>query len=114
MWEKFHKLCSSDEFRKDWIAFIQSSVGFHGSAIFYQYIAKVILEKMIKFQLPVESASASNTQTPVNLDFEESNALRYCAGYILRAVKKKIDKSAHPLKKELQLCVKDLLESRLR
>ena len=43
------------------------------------------------------------------IDYEESNALRYCAGYILRSVKK-IDASAHPMKKELLLCVEDLLE----
>ena len=71
------------------------------------------MEKMIKFQLPVESASSGNTPKPVNLDFEESNAVRYCAGYILRTVQKKINKSAHPLKKAIQLCIKDLLESRL-
>ena len=40
------------------------------------------------------------------IDYEESNALHYCAGYILRSVKA----SAHPMKKELLLRVEDLLE----
>ena len=36
------------------------------------------------------------------------NALRYAAGYIPRALQKKLQKSAHPLKEELQLCLLDL------
>ena len=53
------------------------------------------------------------TMEVTKLDYEESNAPRYCAGYILRSVRKKIDKSAHdhPMKKALQLCVQDLYES---
>ena len=46
MWEK---LCSSDEFRTDWLTFLQSSIGFQGSAIFYQFTTKVIMEQIIKF-----------------------------------------------------------------
>ena len=45
-----------------------------------------------------------------SLSYEEKNALRYTAGYIPRALKKKIDRSSHPLKKELLLCLLDLSE----
>jgi hypothetical protein len=44
------------------------------------------------------------------LDFEDMNALRYCAGYLLRSVKSKIDSSAHPLKVKLLLCIEDMIE----
>ena len=37
------------------------------------------------------------------------NALRYAAGYFPRALQKKLQKSAHPLKEELQsVCLLDL------
>ena len=45
-----------------------------------------------------------------SLSYEEKNALRYTAGYIPRALKKKIDRFSHPLKKELLLCLLDLSE----
>ena len=69
------------------------------------------MEQIIKIQFPVMSTPV--TMEVTKLDYEESNALRYCAGYILRSVRKKIDKSAHdhPMKKALQLCVQDLYES---
>ena len=94
MWEKYHKLCSSDEFRTDWLTSLQSSIGFQGSAIFYQFTTKVIMKQIIKIQFPVMSTPV--TMEVTKLDYEESNALRYCVGYnILRSVRKKIDKSAH-------------------
>ena len=38
------------------------------------------------------------------------NALRYAAGYVPRALKKKLIKSANPLKRQLLLCLLDLLD----
>ena len=38
------------------------------------------------------------------------NAIRYAAGYVPRALKKKLTKSAHTLKEDLQLCFLDLLD----
>jgi hypothetical protein len=109
MCENNYKLCSSDEFRADWVSFIQTSIGFPGDAIFYQFVTKAIMDEVIKNQLPVVSSPV--TVEASNLDFEECNALRYCAGYILLSVKKIVDKSSHPLKMALQLCVQDLFES---
>jgi hypothetical protein len=109
MCEKSHKLCCSDEFRADWASFIQTSIGFPGSAIFYQFVTKAILDEVIKKQLPVVSSPV--TVEASTLDFEECNALRYCAGYILLSVRKIVDKSSHPLKMALQLCVQDLFEN---
>jgi len=37
-------------------------------------------------------------------------ALRYAAGYIPRHLKKRLTKSAHPLKNELTLCLLDPLQ----
>ena len=107
MWEKYHTLCASASFKERWTKFLDSSVGIQ-SVLFYQCTTKHIFEKVIQTQFPLELNLVS---LPVaKIDYEESDTLRYCAGYILRSVKKKIDASAHPLKKELLLCVEDLLE----
>ena len=55
--------------------------------------------------------SAFQKTTEASLDYEERNALCYTAGYVERAVEKKIQWSAHSLKKELLLCISELSES---
>ena len=64
---------------------------------------------MIKLHFPLGSAQGTATG-PGALTNEETNALRYAAGYVPRALKKALSKSAHPLKKDLQLCLLDLLD----
>lgn len=59
MWEK---LCSSKEFKIQWNSFLGTSIGSHGCPILYEFITKVMLEKVIKFRLPVNS-SATETVT---------------------------------------------------
>ena len=43
------------------------------------------------------------------MTYEERNGLRYAAGYVPRSLKKKLTKSAHPHKKDLLLCLPNLL-----
>ena len=73
------------------------------------------MEEIIKIQFPVISSPTCslNATTALTLDFEENNAIRYCGGYLLRSLKKKISKSAHPLKDSLLLCLEDLFEAGL-
>ena len=56
------------------------------------------------FDLPTENAQRAR------LTAEESNALCYCGGYLIRSLRKKISKSAHPLKDALVLCLEGLVE----
>lgn len=115
MWEKFHKLCSCEDFRKSWTVFLQSSIDLK-SVIFYQFVTRVILDEIIKMQLPVEPVFIHTgtlaSSVPPKLDYEESNALRYCIGYVLRSTRKKIEKSANRMKQQLLLCIEDLFESK--
>lgn len=87
--------------------FIQTSVGLEGNSIFYQYVTRAILEQLIKIQFTTELPSQPYT---TSLDFEESNALRYCGGYLIQSLKKKVEKFARPLKDALLLCLDDLIE----
>ena len=43
MWQKYHEITSSDEFRDEWVAFLQC-INLDTSPIFYQFITdKLIL-----------------------------------------------------------------------
>ena len=44
------------------------------------------------------------------LNFEEANGLQYAAGYIPRALRKKILRSKHKIKGDLLLCLQELLQ----
>ena len=102
MWEKYHKLRSSEEFRDMWAVFLHDSINAEASPIFYQFISDSDLEVFINSHFTVPSAGAS---TESSIDYIEGNAIRYVAGYVVRAVKKKCMKSAHPLKREILLCL---------
>ena len=108
LWENYYKLCSSDTFRSSWKSFLQSSIGLSACPIFYQYITQKIMEMVIKEQFSVEQQSSSNGKpTPPALDYAESNALRYCAGYVIRSLLKKLRRSA--AKEELVLCMEEMM-----
>ena len=62
----------------------------------------------MKEKCPVSQGAGAEQQPSITT--QELNALRYVAGYIPRALSKKLKKSAHPLKDELQLCLLDLLD----
>ena len=110
MWENYYKLCSSDDFIDSWALLHRNSIGLDPCPVFYQFVTKVIMEALIKqvFPKPVSAEHQKKDVSP--LEYEELNALRYTAGYILRSLIKKLDKSAHPLKQELILCIKELNE----
>ena len=66
------------------------------------------MELLIKHHFLIHMSSSKHTVS--SLDYLEANALRYTAGYVVRAVKKKCMRSAHPLKDEVILCISDLEE----
>ena len=79
-----------------------------GHPIFYRNVGNAVLEKIVKEKCPVSQGAGAEQQPSITT--QELNALIYVAGYIPRALSKKLKKSAHPLKDELQLCLLDLLD----
>ena len=49
--------------------------------------------------------------TETSLTYEERNAIKYAAGYVIRNLRKKLKRSAHPLKDELLQLLDDLVTS---
>ena len=110
MWEKYYKLCSSDSFRCLWTSFLEKSIGCHSDPIFFQFVTTVIMDSVIKDQFQVQPTCADRSDFVASLDFEESNALHYTAGYVIRSLSKKLRRSAHLLKDELILCLEEINE----
>ena len=108
MWEKYYKLCATEGFRGQWATLI-NNIGFQPTPIFYQYVTDVVMEIVIKEIFPVDS-EVQCTSTVESLDFEEINALRYTAGYILHSLSKKVKKSATLYKHDLLLCLEEISE----
>ena len=82
------------------------SVGTEAWPIFYQFVTDSIMEVLIKEHFPLEVACSE--QKLASFDYEEVNALRYTAGYVIRALQQKIEQSAHPLMEELIPCLVEM------
>ena len=111
IWEKYYKLRASASFTAKWDTFLQRSIGFGACPIFFQYVTDKIMEILIKEHFPVESTSTLGSgKEAISLDYEESNALHYTAGYVIRSLTKKLMRSKHHLKDELILCLREMTE----
>ena len=108
MWGKFYHTRTSTEFKELWIRLMQLFTGKSASPIFYQYITDVF-KTMIKCNFPVNSVASQAYDVPP-LDYQESNALCNTAGYVPRAIRKRLERGSHPHKEELVLCLVELCE----
>ena len=100
IWRAFHTLRTSSSYVAKWVKFLEKSTSLPPCPIFYQFVSGTALTKA-RFVVS-ESRATASTQT---LSYEEENALRYAAGYIPRALRRKLVRSSHDLKEELILCL---------
>ena len=107
MWTKYHEVRSSDTYATDWRIFLQESIIAERSPIFCQYVGHYVFKELIKLHHPIEPSSTVAIEP---LTHTETCALRYAAGCVLRMLKKKLKKSTHPLREDIQLCLLDLLD----
>ena len=71
----------------------------------------LIFKELVKDNFPVVYTQLSECSEEItSLGYDKANAMRYVAGYICRAVPKKITVSHSPLKKQLSLALWELLE----
>ncbi len=110
MWGRYHQLRTTEDFSRRWKHFLLQATGAPVSPIVFQYLTDKIFRRLIcdHFPTPVEKQAGSTSQQ--RLSYEEQNAMRYAAGYIPRALRKRLERSSHPLKEELVLCLLDLTE----
>eukprot|EP00731_Ephydatia_muelleri_P004426 Em0002g602a len=71
-----------------------------------RYVGNLIFRQLVRDEYSF-SLECSNLGTTEQLTYEELNALRYTAGYVPRALQKKLSK--HPRQKDLQLYLNELI-----
>ena len=106
MWAAYHSIRVSEEFVSLWKVFLQES-GSNAKPILYQTVTDKLFAKCIQFHCCI----APHGPETENLTYEEESAVRYAAGYVLRATRKKILKSAHPKKNEMIELIDELAQS---
>ena len=110
IWGTFHQERCSKSFKSLWEEFLVMSINCNDAdPIFYQYITDYIFEMALKEKFPIKEKEAC-AETQETLSYEEENSLRFIAGYLLRAIEKKIKHSSLLMKKDILVCILDLLE----
>lgn len=67
---------------------MKQSLGKQVSPIFYQYVTDVIFKELVKQHTPIDTVRHGPDLEVPALDYQETNALRYAAGYVIWALKK--------------------------
>ncbi len=109
---RYHKLRSSTVFKNLWKVFL-SPLGDNSihidDPIFFQYITRKVFNSYITQTFPIASNS-STAEILFALTFEESNALRYVAGYVCFNLYQKVIRSSNQKKEDLLLGIKDMID----
>ena len=80
------------------------------SPIFFQYISDFLFKELVKQRHPLLPDSKDSPQQLPQLDYEEENAVRYAAGYVVKHLRKKIERSSNKLKENLFVCLEGMCE----
>ena len=103
MWGAYHCIRTSPSFACLWREFLQQAK-IQALPIFYQSQTDSLFQKRIEVYFPISCSSQQVSEEEAEgtvLTFEEENAICYAAGYVLRAVRKKISKSSKQQKEQL-------------
>lgn len=66
------------------------------------------MEHQIRLRYPVADVQLADIE--VSIDFEDSNVVRYSAGYVVRALLKKVNGLRDKQKEELKKCLEEMVE----
>ena len=106
LWRNYHQFRCSQEFHTKWTRFLQSALHSESTPIFYQFITEKVFENLLREHFPLPKPTPQAKET--DLTYEERNALRYAAGYIPRALTKKLKSSSHPIRKGMIICLTEM------
>ena len=103
-----HSLRTSEKYLGEWKEFLLSTGCGTTSSLFIQFVVHSMFKTLIKAHY-CHNKPAVRDDRSQDLSHIEFNAIRYTAGYVPRALKKKLIKSGHKNKKDLLLCLNDLI-----
>ena len=106
MWGSYHRICTKHSFVYAWEDFLKHFDA-PASPIFYQHVTDEVFKDMVKTEFARKDNEDCEIATTGISDMEE-NTLRYMAGYVLRKIKSKIEKSSNEHKDCMLLCITEL------
>ena len=99
---------TSAEFRTLWCTFIEANIKCTATPTLYQFITDSIFKTLVQQQFQIEGTEEASVGAPLSL--QEENVINYAAGYVCRAIRKRLERSSDSEKAELILCVMELLQ----
>ena len=106
MWGTYHQIRSSTNFQETWLQALRRFQGCVACPIFYQYVTDHLFRQMVKQHFPLKETDQLQSEYS-NLTLEEASGLRYAAGYVCRAMRKRFG-SKNP---DLLECIDELIDS---
>ena len=108
MWGLFHRTRTSTQFIAGWERLMNITLEKPATPIFYQYVTDGLFKQLIKWRYPLPERPDDQLPPLAALDFEEQNAVRYAAGYVVRNLCQHLERGSHLLKEELIVCLEDM------
>ena len=87
----YHKVRSSEDYTAKWVNFLDESISAAACPI-YEYVTDNVFKELIKTHYPINCVESDVGE--MSITYEEANALHYAAGYVPRALAKKLRKLA--------------------
>ena len=108
LWKDFYILRTSKDFIKQWTDFFHIINMPSVQPALYQRLTDEVFKLLIQDHFQVVCLDDAST----NVTSNESNALRYIAGYVCRHLHKKLERENHELKEEMILCLLELIKDK--
>lgn len=86
MWTQFHVLRSSKEFCMKWQQYM-NYLNLKNEPLFYQHFTLILFEQILRATFKDDSHPSE--MSSIEFTYEEENAIRYMAGYVIRKLKEK-------------------------
>ena len=92
MWKAFHQCVVSESYKKKWSAlFTFLNIKVSKTAVIIQHTAHVVAEILIQSLVKASDVESDHDLPPLTV--EDDNAIRFASGFVVKSVKKKLEKS---------------------
>ena len=89
LWTEFHVLRISPEFSRQWKSYLEK-VGMQSKAVFIQTLTSETFEQLLSERISAATTTQCGSDE-VQFTYEEENAIRYMAGFVVRRLQKQLD-----------------------
>ena len=89
LWRKFHSSRNAKDFKSKWMEYLIHLEITDATPLFYQNVSQELFETLISQKCLINDHGIS-TEYIQHMTLDEENAVRYVAGFVIRAVKDKL------------------------